>query len=185
VIASLLSVTVLGGCATNPPALIEDRIPRGEVKHRPVDPFPSTQVEIAPQAAIPPSPSPSVTRPAAVADPINPARGATHQLLVSADADMAQGQYEAAAVSVERAIRIAPDDPWAWHKLAQLHFRSGDYMQAKATAQRSNALPGASTRLVAANWLLIADIERSNGNTAAAELAYDKAQALLNRAPVP
>jgi len=174
---------LFGGCATIPPAPIEDRVPRSEIKPLPVDPFPSPQVEVAPGVSAPPLPvAPPVT---SVADPINPAHGATQQLLVSADVDIAQGRYEAAAVSVERALRITPDDPWAWHKFAQLRFASGDYIEAKATAQRSNVLPGASPRLIAANWLLIADIERINGNTVAADQAYDKAQFQLNQAPGP
>ena len=123
--------------------------------------------------------------PTALSDPFvndsDPGVVATRSLLATVDSNIKHGNYDAAAVGVERALGISPEDAMVWHKLAKLHYAQHDYVQAIATAHRSNALPGATPHIVAANWFLIADIERINGNADAAKKAHDKARSRLNR----
>ena len=186
-LAVLLCLTIVG-CATSPPAPIVDRTPSTEVGRRPseVAPQPKTaniDVEVqklkpAPQIVPPPQPTPAPQPPIpAVAGPAN---AATQQLLAAVDDDIERRNYDAATAGIERVLRIDPEDAWAWHKLAQLHFVQDDYVQAKSTALRSNALPSANARVAAANWFLIADIERASGDENAAQAAYAKAESKLN-----
>ncbi len=165
-------VLTICGCAHRAPAPIEDRTQHTTIEPDRVIPFPSSEDAVAGDK-LPIVPAMS-DRTAKIA--IDPALAATEQLLAAADEAIAAGQYGAAAASVERAIRLTPEDPWAWYRLAKLRFLEGDYDQAKATAQRSNALPGATPRLRAANWFLIADVERINGDESAADEAYGRAQ---------
>ena len=176
IVSSVCLALTVSGCAHGPPAPVEDRTQRAAIEPFPVIPFPPPEDVVADRD----SPN-EVTRPALAPDEaVAPGLPATEQLLAAADEAIAAGQYGAAGANVERAIRIAPADPWAWHRLAKLRFAEGEYDQAKATAFRSNALPGATSRLRAANWFLIADIERFNGDVAAANEAYDQAQKQLS-----
>lgn len=175
---SIVSLALaLGGCAHGPAAPIEDRTADSTMEPRPLVPFPSLD---GGSALGGPPPLPHVSADPARAAAAAPARHATRQLLAAADADITAGRFELAAASLDRAIRLAPDDALAWHKLAKLRFVQADYIQAKATAQRSSALPGATQRLIAANWLLIANIERVLGNEVAAYTAYAKARTKMN-----
>ena len=84
-----------------------------------------------------------------------PAEAATQQLLTAVNVEIERGNYDVATASIERVLQINPDDAWAWHKLALLHFVRENYTQAKSIALRSNALPSATGRVAAANWFLI------------------------------
>ena len=46
---------------------------------------------------------------------------AVDALLASADAELRKGEYQRAAAQIERAIRVAPNDPRAYFSLAQVH----------------------------------------------------------------
>lgn len=112
-----------------------------------------------------------------------PAEAATQQLLTAVNVEIERGNYDVATASIERVLQINPDDAWAWHKLAQLHFVRENYTQAKSIALRSNALPSVTGRVAAANWFLIADIARATGDLTAANVAYGKAKSQLNSEP--
>ncbi len=112
-----------------------------------------------------------------------PAEAATQQLLTAVDVEIGRGNYDVATASIERVLQINPDDAWAWHKLARLHFVQASYVQAKSMALRSNALSSATGRVVSANWVLIADIARATGDLAAANAAYAKAKSQLTSEP--
>ena len=175
----LFGVTIVG-CATSPPAPIVERTPGGEVDRRPIEeviPLPeSAGVGVEVQKT-------SLEPQARIAAAANPANAATQQLLAAVDGDIERRNYDAATAGIERVLRINPEDAWAWHKLAQLHFVQDDYAQAKSIALRSNALPSATARIAAANWFLIADIERATGDENAAQAAYAKAESKLNAEP--
>lgn len=103
------------------------------------------------------------------------ANDAVRQLLKTVDSDISAGNFSSAAATIDRAIRVAPGDAWAWHKLAQLHFAQGATSLATSVALRSSALPNADYELIAANWLLIAEIERTKGDLTSANAASVRA----------
>ena len=167
----------LAGCATTPPAPIIDRVPSAVIEPvlvEPQQPLEST-VDTFEFPHAPTAPSDPLVNDA------DPGVVATRRLLTTVDNNIKHRNYDAAAVGVDRALRISPEDALVWHKLAKLYYAQHDYIEAIATAHRSNALPGATPHIVAANWFLIADIERINGNTDAAKKAHDKARLRLKR----
>jgi len=49
-------------------------------------------------------------------------RSAVDVLLAGANTALAEGEYQRAAAQIERAIRVAPDDPRAYFSLAQVYY---------------------------------------------------------------
>jgi Flp pilus assembly protein TadD len=84
-----------------------------------------------------------------------PQTSATGSLVALADRQAAAGDYAAAAAQLERALRIRPQDPLLWQKLAWLRLRNGDFEQAATLAARSDALAGNNAELRAQNRRII------------------------------
>ena len=61
----------------------------------------------------------------------------------------------AAANTLERALRIEPNNGLVWNRLAHLRFEQGQYGQAVNLAEKSRALAGADAALKADNESLI------------------------------
>ncbi len=51
-------------------------------------------------------------------------------------------QFEQAAASLERALRIDPNNPYLWHGLANVHMAQGDWKRATHLATKSLTLAG-------------------------------------------
>ncbi|WP_448507075.1 tetratricopeptide repeat protein [Immundisolibacter sp.] len=62
-----------------------------------------------------------------------------------ADKQAAAGDNASAAAQLERALRIRPQDPVLWQKLAWLRLQNGDFEQAATLAARSDSLAGNNT----------------------------------------
>ncbi len=174
-VAVIFGLTIVG-CATSPPAPIVDRATSGKVDGRDINDVPESDSAAVGVLEQKPPRAKKIHIPADV----DPKNAATQQLLAAIDGDIERRDYDAATAGIERVLRINPGDAWAWHKLAQLHFVQDDHGQAKSIALRSNALPSATARVAAANWFLIADIERAAGDEAAAQAAYAKAESKLD-----
>ena len=80
--------------------------------------------------------------------------------------------------ALERALRLAPEDPVLWSRLAELRLRQKDFAVAENLAAKSNALAGDRRVLRYRNWLLIAEARRRRGDEAGAEKARAEAQRL-------
>ena len=99
-------------------------------------------------------------------------------LLDNAGQQQAQGDYTAAAATLERALRIEPRNGHLWHRLAKLRMEQGQYRAAADLAERSNTLAGGDLVLQRDNWRLIARARRATGDIAGARAAERKAQSL-------
>lgn len=197
------------GCAVGPrrageAAPVEDRGPgAGTAKAVPVPPPPPT-VEVRPLV-----PEPAiVTRPAApdtgsAAPPLDapgaagdrPADASATRwaarasnpavvaLLDHAGQYATAGELERAAASLERALRIEPQNAGLWHDLAALRLEQRQYGQAESLAAKSNALAAGDDRLRALNWRLIAQARRSRGAAEAADAAEAQAMVLERGLP--
>ena len=97
-------------------------------------------------------------------------------LLNRANTDSQAGRHADAAVNLERALKIAPDDPWLWHLLARSRLRLGEHDLAQNLAARSNSFAGADRTLLADNWHLIAEARRLSGDATGAQAAQIRAQ---------
>jgi len=122
-----------------------------------------------PSADEPPAPPPlSGPSPASTSSP------AVVALVRSADEQYANGQLDAAAASIERALRIESRNAVLWFKLAAVRLAQNDPQQAESLAQKSISLAQETDRqLLLADWRLIADARRQNGDSSGA-LAADR-----------
>ena len=105
--------------------------------------------------------------------------GAVVALADAARSDAAAEKFSGAASSLERALRIEPRNPRLWHELGRLKFMEGDYRQAASMAARSNTWVGTDKTLYAANWRLIGEARRADGDEAGAQAAFSKAETLI------
>lgn len=155
-----LAALLLAGCTSAPPPRPEPP-PQPPVTPAPVPALPPAQPLPRPQpppAVIRPGPPPSAP-PLSVAPPAAasgvPQASATGSLVALADRQAAAGDYAAAAAQLERALRIRPQDPLLWQKLAWLRLQNGDFEQAATLAARSDALAGNNAELRAQNRRII------------------------------
>lgn len=86
-------------------------------------------------------------------------------LMKSADASDDPGR---AAAVLERALRIEPNNPFIWHRLAKSRLLQGRFAQAEAVALKSNALAVSDAGLVRANWGIVAEARQALGDFAGA-----------------
>lgn len=164
---SLIAVLAMGLAACGgysrkaPPAQVEERSAP-----------PETQAGSTPQiAAYTPPAAPRVARP-------QPNR-AVSVLTRRADDQRRAGELDAATVSLERALRIAPDDAMLWHRLAEVRLDQHRYSLVVQLASKSNALALPADRdLRARNWRLIAAARRGLGDSRGARDAEQRAASL-------
>lgn len=134
------------------------------------------------------SPPPAVTFPRTESAPIQPPVSRTVTptmssggpaviaLLERADQQYINQDLDAAAASLERALRIEPRNPLLWHRLASIRLDQGQIDQAMQMAAKSNSLAGNNHSLSARNWQLISLAYRAKGDLEAARSAEDKAR---------
>lgn len=122
-----------------------------------------------------PAPPPVIRREAPVQQPSSPAVLA---LLDRADQQFAARDLDAAASSLERALRIEPRNPRLWHRLAAVRLDQGQLDQAIQMAAKSNSLAGYDRGLQARNWRLIASARYAKGDPDGGRAAEARAEAL-------
>jgi Tfp pilus assembly protein PilF len=83
--------------------------------------------------------------------------------------------YAGAAATLERALRIEPQQAYLWNRLARVRLEQGQGTQASNLAARSNALAGSQPQLKQNNWEIIATIRRQSGDIQGAVEAERKA----------
>lgn len=160
------ALLILQSCAVS---TTSDRQPRTTQRV----PIPAPAQTEAPRAE--PAPPPVVRREAPVQQPSAPAVLA---LLDRADQQYAARDLDAAAVSLERALRIEPRNPRLWHRLAAVRLDQGQLDQAMQLAAKSNSLAGYDRSLQLRNWRLIASARYAKGDIDGARAAEARAEAL-------
>lgn len=89
-----------------------------------------------------------------------------------------EGRLESAVSSLERAVKLAPEDPVLWSRLSELRFRQERFAEAENLAAKSNSLAGDRRLLRFRNWLLIAEARARRGDAEGAEQARAEARRL-------
>jgi Tfp pilus assembly protein PilF len=107
-----------------------------------------------------------------------PSSGAVVALLDRADAYHRSGDIGNEAATIERALRIDPNNGRLWNRLAAIRLEQGEPEQAEQLALKSNALSVGDTRLQARNWRLVARARSSMNDSVGARSAENKARAL-------
>jgi hypothetical protein len=143
---ALLIALALAGCAGAPPER-EPLPPPPPTAPAQGASLPPAQPLLRPPPAVaiirpgPPPSAPPLSEPMAQPAPA-PRPSATSSLVALADRQAAVGDYVSAAAQLERALRIRPQDPVLWQKLAWLRLQNGDFDQAATLAARSDSLAG-------------------------------------------
>jgi tetratricopeptide (TPR) repeat protein len=103
---------------------------------------------------------------------------AVRSLLQQAEDSRRAGQFEAAAASLERAVRIEPRNAFVWSQLAANYIDIGNYDQAEAIAQRANSLASGNPYVEIANWNVIAAARSGRGDAQGSLQARARAEEL-------
>lgn len=96
------------------------------------------------------------------------------RLLTQAEQERAAGSPEAAANSLERALRIEAQNAMLWSRLADVRYAQDDFQQAVQLAAKSNTLAASNQQLKRQNWYLMANAYLAMGNQQAAQKYRDK-----------
>ncbi|HWW79713.1 MAG TPA: hypothetical protein VNY82_08950, partial [Steroidobacteraceae bacterium] len=86
---------------------------------------------------------------------------ATAALVAQAHKQATGGDYAPAAATVERALRIEPENPLLWIELGQIRLGEGNAAQADSLGHKALALATGDVQAQASAWRLIADSLRA------------------------
>jgi Tfp pilus assembly protein PilF len=141
---------------------------------RPPQPAPEPASSATPAGAAPPAVS---TRPT----PTRQYRlgSAATALVAQAHSRAAAGDYPAATATLERALRIEPENPLAWIELGRVQLASGNSAQADHMGHKALGLASGDPNAQAAAWRLIADSLRVRGRNEEASSATAHADLLV------
>jgi Flp pilus assembly protein TadD len=106
---------------------------------------------------------------------------ASSALVKQARAQSGKGDFGGATATVERALRIEPDNPLLWIELGQVHLAEGNAPQAESMGRKAVALATGDPNAQSASWRLVGDALRARGRTLDATEAYQKANAATLR----
>jgi len=140
-----------------------------------------------PDAGIPPG---ELLPPGQPVPPEQPSRPSQRQfrlgaaataLVTQAHVQATGGNYGLAAATLERALRIEPDNPLLWIELGQVRLGEGNLSQADGMGRKAAALATGDPQAQAAAWRLIAESLRQRGRNEEATDAFRRAETLAPR----
>jgi hypothetical protein len=170
-LALVWAATGLSGC-------VMFREPIGTPQPVPAAPGMASPGTASPYPAVPASaePAPPVPPPPATPPPaprqfhLGPAATA---LVAQAHRQAAGGDPQLAISSIERALRIEPDNPLLWIELGEVHESAGHYEQAGGIGHKALQLATGDPHAQSASWHLIAEsLKARNRNGEAAEAQH-------------
>lgn len=147
----------------------------------------SAPVLSAPPEVAPPSPDagpdiqsippPAIPRerPKTPAATLGPASKA---LVAQAQAQRKKGDLPGATQSLERALRIEPNNPLLWIEMGRLRMDQRNFPQAEHLGRKALAMSVGDDGTQSQAWQLISDSLRARGKNVQAQEAADKARAL-------
>ncbi len=113
----------------------------------------------------PPPPEPDYpleTRPGKPTIPRGYSGGPANALYEEAAQSMAEGAFNRAELSLERALRIEPSNPYYWFTMGKIKYRQGAKAQAIQFCLKSKSLAGRDMKLVKLNDDLIKKIQQDS-----------------------
>jgi tetratricopeptide (TPR) repeat protein len=123
-------------------------------------------------------PPPPVEEPVPLPPPVvrEPTLGAASRALVTQAQQQAAAQnYAMAAATIERALRIEPDNPLLWIELGKVRQAEGNYQQAENMGRKAASMAVNAPKTQAAAWDLVAEALRARGKNAEAQEAQSRA----------
>jgi Tfp pilus assembly protein PilF len=109
---------------------------------------------------------------------------ATKSLVTQSRAQLAAGNDALAASTLERALRIEPNNPLLWIEMAKLRHEEGNAAQAENLAKKALSMATGDARAQASAWRVMADAYRARGRNPEARDADARAEA-LSTSPAP
>lgn len=106
---------------------------------------------------------------------------ATNALVQQAHTQTHAGAFAPAAATIERALRIEPENPLLWIELGQIRLSENNPTQADAMGHKALALATGDPQAQASAWRLIAESLRARGRNPEAAEADNKAGMLSPR----
>jgi tetratricopeptide (TPR) repeat protein len=106
---------------------------------------------------------------------------ATASLVAQAHKQASTGNYEPAAATIERALRIEPENPLLWIELGQVRLSEGNAAQADGMGHKALALATGDSTAQSSAWRLIADSLRARQRNQEAADADKKAATVSPR----
>ncbi len=158
-----------------------------EIPHEQPKPISAVEPIVPPENAIPPNPVPETQAPIEPTPPAPPEEPALPpistasfsppvlSLASEADQNIHAGQYDAASVKIERALRIDPRNAVLTYKLASIRLKQEQPRLAEDLAKKAALLAGADRDIKKRSWLLIAESRRLQNDPDGAEKAQQKA----------
>lgn len=106
---------------------------------------------------------------------------ASRSLVTQAQAQRQKGDLPGASVSLERAMRIEPNNPLLWIEMGRLRMDQRNYLQAENMARKALSMAVGDDRTQSAAWALIADSLRARGKNPQAQEALERSRALAQQ----
>lgn len=91
------------------------------------------------------------------------------KLLISSETQSSIGDWDSAANSLERALRLEPRNALLWSRLAGIRYQQKDWQQAIQLAAKSNTLVNNNTDLRRQNWNMMASAYDAQGDQSSAQ----------------
>jgi uncharacterized protein HemY len=152
---ALTAAVLLGGCAIL-------RAPTAPTA--PTEPPPSPPPSMQPPAPPPAQPSPDrAATPQQQTARENHLSPATRSLVTQARAQVAHGDLPAASSTLDRAMRIEPNNPLLWVELGRLRLAEGNAHQAEICGRKALALASGDRGTQAQAGRLLADALSAQG----------------------
>ena len=168
----LIAITLLlGACAIPkpyPPGTPAPSVPPQQPGTPPLETQPAPLPE--PVEEPQPLPEPVIREPM-----LSPASRA---LVGQAQTQLASKNFAVAASSIERALRIEPDNALLWIELGKIRQAEGNYVQAENMGRKALSRATNAPRAQSSAWSLIADSYRARGKNTEARDAQMRAEQL-------
>jgi tetratricopeptide (TPR) repeat protein len=173
-VLAVLAALALAACASPP-----GRLPGGAAAGG-AEPGSSASGSSAPGSS---APGGSSSQPPATSPYPSPGRqfrlgAAASALVTQAHLQAGGGEYAAAGATLERALRIEPDNPLLWVELGRVQLSEGNAGQASGMGRKALALATGDPSAQASAWRLIADSLHAQGRTEEAVEAEQRAATL-------
>lgn len=165
---TLSVLLLLNACSTityspQEPVVVSQPASRSEIPRIEKVPLPTVKPEV-PSVPSAPKSLPKTQRSTAVI-----------ALLDTAENHQQQGDYRSAQTTLQRAQRIAPQDPEVYYKLAATHRELEDFSLAEQVARKGISIVQGQPNQLKRFWLLLSEIYSLAGNDDAANTAQQKA----------
>ena len=106
---------------------------------------------------------------------------ASRALVNQAETQRKSRNFVQAAATLERALRIEPNNPLLWLAYGELRMDESNYAQAENMGRKAVASASGDPRTQANAWRLIADSLKARDKNSEAQQAYSRANALMGR----